>query len=154
MKNNRVVLLRFCHENAKSQKYLIGGIEQVINLHKDTLLPKVALIFKALYDLDILDEEVLIEWHAKVSKKYVTKELSTEIHAKAEPFIKWLKEAEEEESSEEEDDVEIEYDDRARITSIVDQRVLGTANKNEKPIDGPSETKDDDEKEFIDIDNI
>jgi hypothetical protein len=54
-------------------------------------------------------EEVLVEWDSKVSKKYVSKEVSTEIHAKAAPFIKWLKEAEEESSEEEEseDDVEV-----------------------------------------------
>lgn len=40
-----------------------------------------------------------------MSKKYVSKELAKEIHAKAEPFVKWLKEAEEEsEGSEEEED--------------------------------------------------
>ncbi len=39
-----------------------------------------------------------------MSKKYVSKELAKEIHAKAEPFVKWLKEAEEEsEGSEEEE---------------------------------------------------
>jgi len=128
VKTHRRLLLRFCHENPKAQKYLLGGIEQVIQLHKDQLLPKVALIFKAMYDLDILDEEVLLEWNSKVSKKYVSKELSTEIHAKAAPFMKWLQEAEEEESSEEEDDdendddVEIEYDDRARISSLKEQK--------------------------------
>lgn len=46
--------------------------------------------------------------------------MSTEIHTKAAPFIKWLKEAEEESSEDESEDdgVEIEYDDRARISSI------------------------------------
>lgn len=40
-----------------------------------------------------------------MSKKYISKELAKEIHAKAEPFVKWLKEAEEEsEGSEEEED--------------------------------------------------
>lgn len=57
-----------------------------------------------LYDLDIVDEDVLIEWGSKPSKKYVSKELSTAIHGKAAPFIKWLQEAEEESSSEDEDD--------------------------------------------------
>lgn len=55
----------------------------------------------------------------KVSKKYVAREVSQEIHDKAAPFITWLKEAdtEESESDEEEsdDEVEIEYDDRAHI---------------------------------------
>lgn len=48
----------------------------------------------------------------KVSKKYVSKELAKEIHAKAAPFVKWLKEAEEEsggsEDEEEEDDENVE----------------------------------------------
>ncbi len=38
-----------------------------------------------------------------MSKKYVSKELAKEIHAKAEPFVKWLKEAEEESEGSEED---------------------------------------------------
>lgn len=63
---------------------------------------------QALYDEDIVVEEVLIEWDSKISKKYVSKDMSTEIHAKAAPFIKWLKEAEEESSEEESgDDVEV-----------------------------------------------
>lgn len=48
----------------------------------------------------------------KVSKKYVSKELAKEIHAKAAPFVKWLKEAEEEsegsEAEEEDDDENVE----------------------------------------------
>ena len=43
-----------------------------------------------------------------MSKKYVSKEVSKEIHEKAAPFIKWLREADEEESSSEDDeDVEV-----------------------------------------------
>jgi len=40
--------LRFTHEDPKAQKYLLGGIEQVIALHKDALLPKVPGIFKVI----------------------------------------------------------------------------------------------------------
>ncbi len=59
--------LQFTHENSKAQKYLLGGFEQIVgNVFKDTLMPKVPHILKTFYDLDILDEEVLIEWHAKV----------------------------------------------------------------------------------------
>lgn len=47
-----------------------------------------------------------------MSKKYVSKELAKEIHARASPFIRWLKEAEEEsegsEVEEEEDDENVE----------------------------------------------
>lgn len=44
------LFLRFTHKDQKpdhkAQKYLIGGFEQVIALHKDTLMPKVAHILK------------------------------------------------------------------------------------------------------------
>ena len=53
-----------------------------------------------------------------MSKKYVSKELSEQIHKKADPFIKWLKEAEEETSEEDEDEVELEFDDRAKISAL------------------------------------
>lgn len=49
----------------------------------------------------------MLEWSEKVSKKYVSKELSQEIHNRVKPFISWLKEAEEESDSESEDDVEV-----------------------------------------------
>ena len=46
----------------------------------------------------MLEEEVILEWAKKVSKKNVSKELAQKIHDKAAPFIKWLQEAEEETS--------------------------------------------------------
>lgn len=50
---------------------------------------------------------------SQVSKKYVSKELAKEIHTKAAPFVKWLKEAEEEsEGSEEEEE---EHDENVEV---------------------------------------
>ncbi|XP_015928348.1 eukaryotic translation initiation factor 5 [Parasteatoda tepidariorum] len=123
VKTHRLLFLRFTHGSQKAQKYLMGGLEQVINLHKDNLIVKVPHILKAFYDTDILEEEVLIDWSQKVSKKYVNKDVAQEIHDKAKPFIKWLQEAEEEESgdSDEDDDeeaVEVVYSDRHISTSI------------------------------------
>jgi translation initiation factor 5 len=120
----------------------------VIDIHRE-LIPKVAIILKAFYDADILDEDVLFEWNSKVSKKYVSKELSQELHSKAEPFFKWLKEAEEESSEEEdaESDVEIEYDDRARITKI-------TAAETIAPRPAAKAAQNGDEDDDLDIDAI
>ena len=42
----------------QAQKYLLGGIEKLIEMKRDLLLPKVAGIFKIMYDEDILEEEV------------------------------------------------------------------------------------------------
>ncbi|ESO84468.1 hypothetical protein LOTGIDRAFT_132224 [Lottia gigantea] len=111
IKNHRKLLLSFCYENPKAQKYLLGGIEQLVGeVHKDILLPKVPHILKLLYDTDIVEEKVMLEWGEKVSKKYVSKPVAQEIHDKAEPFIKWLREAEEESEDESEDEnIEVRF---------------------------------------------
>merc|ERR1712004_489416 len=118
LKKNAKLLLRFTHDNRKGQKYLIGGIEKTIESFEAALLPKVSHIFKELYDEDVLEEEVLLEWAKKVSKKNVSKELAQKIHAKAAPFIKWLQEAEEETSETDVDDPIIEYDDRVKSSVL------------------------------------
>lgn len=149
-KKYRTLFLRFMLNDKKAQKYLIGGLEQVIALHRDKLMNKVPGLLKVLYDMDILGEECIIEWSEKVSKKYVAKEVSQEIHDKAAPFIKWLKEAESEDSDNEDeseyddDDVEIEYNDRAQIQLKVTPQ--------QKPAPKPAE--DDDGQDDVDIDAI
>merc|ERR1712168_251705 len=92
------LILRFTHENQKAQKYLLGGLEKTIEVHQTVLMNKVPHILKSFYEEDIIEEEVLFEWAKKVSKKTAAK-----IHEKAQPFIKWLKEAESESESEDED---------------------------------------------------
>ena len=57
-----------------------------------------------------------------MSKKYVSKDLAEQIHKKANPFITWLKEAEEETSDEDESDVELEFDEKAKISSIKEKK--------------------------------
>ncbi|UYV82998.1 EIF5 [Cordylochernes scorpioides] len=145
IKAYKILFLKFTSENLKAQKYLMGGIEQVINEHKEVLLPKVVHILKTLYDEDILDEEAILEWGVKPSKKYVSKELAQEIHEKAQPFLRWLKEAEEEdESSEEEENVEVVYSDRVRSTTLQEIK--------EPP--APKSPPEEEEEDDLDIDAI
>uniref|UniRef100_A0A8C7KVF1 Eukaryotic translation initiation factor 5 n=1 Tax=Oncorhynchus kisutch TaxID=8019 RepID=A0A8C7KVF1_ONCKI len=115
--------LRFTHNNKKAQKYLLGGFECLVKLHQAQLLPRVPIVLKDLYDADLLEEDVILAWAEKVSKKYVSKELAKEIHAKAAPFVKWLKEAEEESEGsgadeEEDDNVEVVYSSSARELKV------------------------------------
>uniref|UniRef100_A0A672NXP2 Eukaryotic translation initiation factor 5-like n=1 Tax=Sinocyclocheilus grahami TaxID=75366 RepID=A0A672NXP2_SINGR len=136
--------LRFCHNNKKAQKYLLGGFECLVKLHQMQLLPRVPIILKDLYDADLLEEDVILAWAEKVSKKYVSKELAKEIHAKAEPFVKWLKEAEEEsEGSEEEED-----DDDDNV------EVVYSSSARELKMETTKPEKSDHEEEDIDIDAI
>jgi len=143
------LLLRFTHENQKAQKYLIGGVEKTIKVHEATLMNKVPHIFKIFYEEDILEEEVLFEWAKKISKKYVSKETAQKIHDKAAPFIKWLKEAEEESDSEDSDGVEVDFDNRAHISKIKETSA--------EPVDAPAPNADEkaeDDEDDVDIDNI
>lgn len=137
IKEHRTLLLRFTMDDHKAQRHLLGGIEQLIAKHVDTLLPKSAHIIKALYDNDIVEEEVLLAWGEKPSKKYVKKKLCEEIIAKASPVLEWLKNAEEDESDEEDDDDgAVEFDDRARRVGTVEEtkQTNGVAKPAEKVV--------------------
>lgn len=149
MKTFRPLLIRFTHGNVKAQKALLGATELVVQIHKSVLLPKVPHILKGLYELDLIEEEVMIEWGSKPSRKYVSKELSAEILAKAQPFIKWLKEAEEESEDSDNSDVEIEYDDRARPDTLIEQKKAAAVT-----IKTVAKENNDNEEEDFDIDAI
>lgn len=159
----RILLLLFTHGNPKVQKYLIGAVEKLIEVKKETLLAKTPMIFKALYDNDVIEEEVLLDWGKKVSKKYVDKDVASDIHARAQPFLKWLQEAEEEETTEEEEDddedeLEIDYDDKAPSKSLKEQEAstldtepkLLVAEAPKIQVSGEEESDEDD----VDIDNL
>ncbi|KAG6332994.1 hypothetical protein ID866_6099 [Astraeus odoratus] len=86
----------------KHQKALLGGIERLAGLTYPELIPSVPKILMALYQSDILEEEVVTQWGTHVSKKYVDKETSKKVRKASEPFLKWLEEADDE--SEEDDE--------------------------------------------------
>jgi translation initiation factor 5 len=151
IKKNKGLLIRFCFENQKAQKYLMGGLEKTIETNETTLLTRVPNILKDMYEEDIIDEEVIIDWAKKVSKKYVSKEMAAKIHEKAAPFIKWLKEAEEEsESSDGEDDIDLEFDERAKISTIKETSAEPEKSVNKESTPAAAEDDDDD----LDIDDI
>lgn len=56
----------------------------------------------AAYQIDILDEDVCVNWGTHVSKKYVSKDQSKKVRKTADTFLKWLEEADSDEESDEE----------------------------------------------------
>lgn len=84
----------------KHQKALLGGVERLAGLTHPELIPAIPKILMALYQNDILDEEVVTQWGTHVSKKYVDKETSKKVRKASEPFLKWLQEAEDESGDE------------------------------------------------------
>lgn len=84
----------------KHQKALLGGIERLVGLDYPDLIPSVPKVLMALYQVDVLEEEVVTQWGTHVSKKYVDKETSKKVRKASEPFLKWLEEADDDESDE------------------------------------------------------
>jgi len=155
----KTLFLRFTHENQKAQKYLMGGIEKTVDAREAALLPRVPHILKEMFEEDIIEEEVILEWAKKVSKKYVSKEMAQKIHDKAAPFITWLKEAEEESDESSEEDIELEFDERAKIsklkeTSAEPEKDQATASNNGKQATATAATNEEADGDDIDIDDI
>lgn len=152
IKQHRNLFCRLTQANEKEQRYLLGAFEQLVGaVHPTELMPKVPHILKAFYDNDILDESVIIEWDEKPSRKYtskmVTKEMSKEIHAKAAPFIQWLKEAEEESSEAEDGEA---TDEEVEVVYTDDGKAKSTAAS--VPARDPASAADGDESEEEDVD--
>ncbi len=83
----------------KHQKSLLGGLERLVGEIHPELVAKVPQILKALYDADILEEEVIIHFGEHASKKYVPKDVSKKVRKAAAPIVQWLKEAESDDES-------------------------------------------------------
>ncbi|EDQ90180.1 uncharacterized protein MONBRDRAFT_32075 [Monosiga brevicollis MX1] len=149
LKTHQALLQRFADENPRAQKYLLHSMEIVIE-HHPALLKKVPTIFNALYDLDIVEEEGFLNWDEKVSKKYVSKELSQQIHDNAKPFMEWLKTADDEDSDEDEEVEEVDgiaFDSTANGVTVEEKKPEAAAGAAE---DDAEEEEEDD----LDIDDI
>ncbi|KAI2642609.1 domain found in IF2B/IF5-domain-containing protein [Xylaria nigripes] len=103
----RAGMLKKIVTSERHEKALLGGVERLLaNLGKEhtelMTSDKIVKILHQLYDKDLVTEEVVTKWGTKASKKYVDLATSKKIRRAAEPFLKWLEEAEEDDSSEEE----------------------------------------------------
>jgi translation initiation factor 5 len=72
----------------KHQKALLGGLERLIGLSYTSLLPSTPKILMALYQNDLIEEEVVKAWGTHVSKKYVDRETSKKVRKAGDPFLK------------------------------------------------------------------
>lgn len=94
------LLAKLINHDEDLEKAFLGGLERYIGLENQSLIPSVSKILVSLYDKELISEEVIIGWGTKVSKKYVSKDISKKVRKAAKPFIKWLQEADEESDDE------------------------------------------------------
>ncbi|KAI1094528.1 domain found in IF2B/IF5-domain-containing protein [Rostrohypoxylon terebratum] len=102
----RAAMLKQMITSERHEKALLGGIERLLasqgKEHPELMSSdKIAKILHQLYDKDLVSEDMIKKWGTKASKKYVDIATSKKIRRAAEPFLKWLDEAEEDDSDEE-----------------------------------------------------
>lgn len=102
----RAAMLKQMVTSERHEKALLGGIERHLAAqgkeHPELMTSdKIVKILHQLYDKDLVSEEQIQKWGTKASKKYVDLQTSKKIRRAAEPFLKWLEEAEEDESDSE-----------------------------------------------------
>ncbi|KAJ8146863.1 translation initiation factor 5 eIF-5 [Metschnikowia aff. pulcherrima] len=100
LETHQGLLAKLINEREDYEKAFLGGLERFLGLEKPDLIAAVPKILHKLYDSEIVSEEAIIEWGSKVSKKYVPKDVSKKVRKAAKPFVKWLKEADEESDEE------------------------------------------------------
>eukprot|EP01041_Mallomonas_annulata_P009183 gene9183-19043_t len=95
------------------QRQLIAGCEWFCGTKYPKLIKMFPIMLKHLYDNELVEEDVLLEWAADYSKNDYTVEQSLinldtleQLKVAAQPFITWLQEAEEEGEDDEEEEVD------------------------------------------------
>ncbi|KAI1393904.1 domain found in IF2B/IF5-domain-containing protein [Hypoxylon trugodes] len=101
----RAAMLKQVITTERHEKALLGGIERLLSSqgkdHPELMTSdKIVKVLHQLYDKDLVSEEVIQKWGTKASKKYVDLSTSKKIRRAAEPFLKWLEEAEEDSDEE------------------------------------------------------
>lgn len=80
-------------EDEDSQRHLLLAIEAFCGKASPEAVKEVALVVKALYDSDVLEEEFIVEWFEKGA---AGENKSSPIWKNVKPFVEWLQNAESE----------------------------------------------------------
>jgi translation initiation factor 5 len=97
-------LLKKLITSDRHEKALLGGTERFVGIDHPELISSIPSILMAYYEHELATEETITNWGTKASKKYVDVQTSKKVRKAAEPFLKWLEEAEDDDSEEEDED--------------------------------------------------
>jgi translation initiation factor 5 len=97
-------LLKKLITSDRHEKALLGGTERFVGMDHPELINSIPSILMAYYEHELATEETITNWGTKASKKYVDVQTSKKVRKAAEPFLKWLEEAEDDSEEEDEDD--------------------------------------------------
>lgn len=109
VKKHRMLLIRLARADAKAPRAALHALTALAHT-SPALLQRVPAVLKLLYDLDVVEEKTILEWAAKPSKKYAPRETVADVVRRAQPFIDWLQQADEEDSSSQEEDIEVSHE--------------------------------------------
>ena len=90
----------------RHEKALLGGTERFVGNDHPELISAIPSILMAYYEHELATEDTITAWGSKASRKYVDVTTSREVRKAAEPFLKWLEEAEDEDSEDDDGDDE------------------------------------------------
>ncbi|CAN6447064.1 unnamed protein product [Victoria cruziana] len=92
----KAYLAAVTREGSSQQLMLLRSVEDFCNKSSSDAMKEVALVLKALYDDDVVEEEFLLQWYEQGLKSGN----ESEIWKKVKPFIEWLQSAESESDDE------------------------------------------------------
>merc|ERR1712110_1312957 len=147
----------------KTQKTMLGVIEQTVYDHKKKLLTYTPHILKALYENDIVEDKVILAWSEKPTKKWVKKSFVEKMIESSQAVLDWLKDdsSDEESSSEEESSEEESEEEKVEDKPLMEQQdqkmkeEVETLAKKAAAIEVHDPfAEEEDEESDIDIDNI
>ena len=104
---NQEFFTPFCKGSPEAQEVLCQILGFYCYKVNKNFLPELPLIFKWFYDQELIDEENILSWHTQIIQKKPKDKVALTLN----PFIQWLKTAEEEGSDDEEEEEEEEEED-------------------------------------------
>lgn len=113
VKSHIALLQRFTVDDTEAQGSALTAVEEVIS-QRPELLCKTPRLFKALYDSEIVDETVFLEWEGDYrhqSAAIVGDEIAESVRTSVRCFLDWLRNAESESDDSDDSDDDDESDD-------------------------------------------